>query len=179
MLMPSLFEPCGLPQMQAPIYGSLAVAHNTGGLHDTVEHLDWNAGRGNGFVFDTYDSNAHVEEKNRSIGRELFGERRIDRPDLEADLIRLCEEWSDFCNFFRPKKMLIDKVKREDGKGFSCKYDKPKTPYQRLLDEHVLSEKEECALREYRASLHGIDLRHRLIPKFFNTHGFGPPLIFT
>jgi len=56
-LMPSLFEPCGLPQMQAPIYGSLAVAHNTGGLHDTVEHLDWNAGRGNGFVFDTYDSN--------------------------------------------------------------------------------------------------------------------------
>ena len=111
------------------------------------------------------NDNAHVEEKNRSIGRELFGERRIDRPDLEADLIRLCEEWSDFCNFFRPKKMLIDKVKREDGKGFSCKYDKPKTPYQRLLDEHVLSEKEECALREYRASLHGIDLRHRLVKR--------------
>ncbi|MBQ6331030.1 MAG: glycogen synthase, partial [Kiritimatiellae bacterium] len=55
-LMPSLFEPCGLPQMQAPIYGSLAVAHNTGGLHDTVEPLDWGASRGNGFVFDTYDS---------------------------------------------------------------------------------------------------------------------------
>ena len=55
-LMPSLFEPCGLPQMQAPIYGSLAVAHNTGGLHDTVETLDWGASRGNGFVFDTYDS---------------------------------------------------------------------------------------------------------------------------
>lgn len=55
-LMPSLFEPCGLPQMQAPIYGSLAVAHNTGGLHDTVEPLDWNASRGNGFRFDTYDS---------------------------------------------------------------------------------------------------------------------------
>jgi len=54
--MPSLFEPCGLPQMQAPIYGSLAVAHNTGGLHDTVEMLDANASKGNGFVFDTYDS---------------------------------------------------------------------------------------------------------------------------
>ena len=57
MLMPSLFEPCGLPQMQAPIYGSLAVAHNTGGLHDTVEPLDVAAHKGNGFVFDTYDSN--------------------------------------------------------------------------------------------------------------------------
>ncbi len=55
-LMPSLFEPCGLPQMQAPIYGSLAVVHNTGGLHDTVDMLDWNASRGNGFIFDTYDS---------------------------------------------------------------------------------------------------------------------------
>ena len=55
-LMPSLFEPCGLPQMQAPIYGSLAVAHNTGGLHDTVENLDVNTSTGNGFVFDTYDS---------------------------------------------------------------------------------------------------------------------------
>ena len=56
-LMPSLFEPCGLPQMQAPIYGSLAVAHNTGGLHDTVERLDVAASSGNGFVFDHYDSN--------------------------------------------------------------------------------------------------------------------------
>ena len=56
-LMPSLFEPCGLPQMQAPIYGSLAVAHNTGGLHDTVEPLDVGASTGNGFRFDTYDSN--------------------------------------------------------------------------------------------------------------------------
>ena len=56
-LMPSLFEPCGLPQMQAPIYGSLAVVHNTGGLHDTVEPMDWNVGCGNGFVFDNYDSN--------------------------------------------------------------------------------------------------------------------------
>ena len=55
-LMPSLFEPCGLPQMQAPIYGSLAVAHNTGGLHDTVEMLDWGKSTGNGFIFDTYDS---------------------------------------------------------------------------------------------------------------------------
>ena len=56
-LMPSLFEPCGLPQMQAPIYGSLAIAHNTGGLHDTVEPLDMKRHVGNGFRFDTYDAN--------------------------------------------------------------------------------------------------------------------------
>jgi len=56
MLMPSLFEPCGLPQMISTIYGSLPVARATGGLRDTVEHLDAEAATGNGFVFESYDS---------------------------------------------------------------------------------------------------------------------------
>ena len=55
-LVPSLFEPCGLPQMVGQLYGSLPVVHDTGGLHDTVEHLDLAAGKGNGFVFKIYDS---------------------------------------------------------------------------------------------------------------------------
>lgn len=54
ILMPSLFEPCGLPQMIAPIYGSLPVAHDTGGIHDTIQHLDVDANTGNGFLFSMY-----------------------------------------------------------------------------------------------------------------------------
>lgn len=56
ILMPSRFEPCGLPQMIAPIFGSLPVVHDTGGLHDTIEHLDIQNSRGNGFIFETYDA---------------------------------------------------------------------------------------------------------------------------
>lgn len=56
ILMPSLFEPCGLPQMIAPIYGALPVARNTGGIHDTCEHLNVEANTGNGFIFDHYDA---------------------------------------------------------------------------------------------------------------------------
>ncbi|MBW1902281.1 MAG: glycogen/starch synthase [Deltaproteobacteria bacterium] len=56
VLMPSLYEPCGLPQMIGPIYGALPIAHDTGGLHDTIENLDVNRNRGNGFLFEIYDS---------------------------------------------------------------------------------------------------------------------------
>jgi starch synthase len=56
-LVPSRFEPCGLPQMVGQLYGSLPIVHDTGGLHDTVEHLECGSdSKGNGFVFKIYDS---------------------------------------------------------------------------------------------------------------------------
>jgi starch synthase len=57
VLMPSSFEPCGLVQMIGSIYGALPVAHDTGGIHDTVRHLDADGNTGNGFLFKTFDSN--------------------------------------------------------------------------------------------------------------------------
>jgi starch synthase len=56
VLMPSRFEPCGLPQMIGTIYGSLPIVRDTGGLHDTISHIDPARDSGNGFVFETYDS---------------------------------------------------------------------------------------------------------------------------
>ena len=56
ILMPSRFEPCGLPQMIAPIYGALPIVHDTGGLHDTIAHLEIDQSRGNGFLFETYNA---------------------------------------------------------------------------------------------------------------------------
>jgi starch synthase/alpha-amylase len=57
VFMPSSFEPCGLPQMIGPIYGALPVAHDTGGIHDTVIHLDVDQNTGNGFLFKNFDAN--------------------------------------------------------------------------------------------------------------------------
>lgn len=56
VLMPSLYEPCGLPQMIGPLYGTLPVARKTGGIQDTVQHLAEDGRTGNGFLFETYDS---------------------------------------------------------------------------------------------------------------------------
>lgn len=49
IIVPSLFEPCGLIQMIAMRYGSIPIVRKTGGLADTV-HEGTN-GTGNGFVF--------------------------------------------------------------------------------------------------------------------------------
>lgn len=57
VLVPSRFEPCGLPQMTAQYYGSLPIVRDTGGLHDTVEHWNFAENTGNGFVFRDYDAN--------------------------------------------------------------------------------------------------------------------------
>ncbi len=51
ILMPSRYEPCGLPQMEVPRLGTLPIVRATGGLKDTVQHLDFIKGAGNGFVF--------------------------------------------------------------------------------------------------------------------------------
>jgi glycogen synthase len=42
--------------MVGQLYGSLPIVHDTGGLHDTVEHLDTTHNKGNGFSFKIYDS---------------------------------------------------------------------------------------------------------------------------
>jgi starch synthase len=47
LAIPSRFEPCGLTQMIAMRYGTLPVARNTGGLHDSIIHDQ------TGFLFDS------------------------------------------------------------------------------------------------------------------------------
>ena len=53
---PSRLDPCGLPQMIGAIYGAPPIAHEVGGLRDTVRHLNPEQHAGNGFLFKTYDS---------------------------------------------------------------------------------------------------------------------------
>ncbi len=56
ILVPSKFEPCGLPQMIAMRYGTLPLVRKTGGLADTVKDGI------NGFVFEEYSGKALREK---------------------------------------------------------------------------------------------------------------------
>ncbi len=65
-LMPSRFEPCGLTQMQAQRYGSLPIAHATGGLVDTIED------GATGFLFSHHSTRALLSACRRAF--EVFGD---------------------------------------------------------------------------------------------------------
>jgi starch synthase len=67
LIMPSRFEPCGLTQMEAMRYGTLPVATDVGGLHDTVIDLDHSPNAGNGWLAAEPSSVALLDALHRAV----------------------------------------------------------------------------------------------------------------
>jgi hypothetical protein len=94
-----------------------------------------------------YRSNdhAHVEQKNNSHVRKLFGYERLDERGLVDRMNDIYLIRNAFQNYFIPTMKCIEK--KRDGARVIKKYDKPKTPYQRILDSADLTEEAKQKLR--------------------------------
>ncbi|MFN3534880.1 MAG: glycogen synthase, partial [Desulfatiglandales bacterium] len=57
ILVPSLFEPCGLIQMYGLRYGTIPIGRATGGLKDTISPFSYTNPHGNGILFEPFDTN--------------------------------------------------------------------------------------------------------------------------
>ena len=111
MLMPSRFEPCGLPQMVSPKYGTLSVVHDTGGIHDTVEHLHHDCSMGNGFRFQYYSPSGLRWGIDEAIG---FYRRSFEQK--EQTLKRIMVESAERFNHNTTARAYIDLYEKMLGK---------------------------------------------------------------
>ncbi len=81
LLVPSLFEPCGLTQLIAMRYGTVPIVRETGGLKDTVAPYCEETGEGNGFTFDQYRADLLLEAVCKA--REVY----LEHPDRWNEMV--------------------------------------------------------------------------------------------
>jgi len=86
------------------------------------------------------NDNAHIEQRNWTHVRQLLGYDRLEDPQMVEMINDLyANEWSQFKNLYCPTMKLISKERI--GSKYRKRFDKPKTPCQRLLEsEHVTGE---------------------------------------
>ncbi len=103
------------------------------------------------------NDNARVEQKNYTHVRKVLGYERIDVPELVPMINDLYQnEHSWLMNFFVPQRKLIEKFRV--GSKTIKRYDKPKTPYQRLVESNALSEQSKEQLQNLYVQLNPFEL---------------------
>jgi hypothetical protein len=106
------------------------------------------------------NDNAHIEQKNRTHVRNMIGYRRY---DTRKELIIINELYALlrlYKNFFQPIMRLADK--RRNGGKVHRTYNKPVTPYKRLLESAAISEEQKTLLIRTYHKLNPADLKRRI-----------------
>jgi hypothetical protein len=103
---------------------------------------------------------AYVEQKNWTHVRQLLGYERLEGAVLVNAIDELYRIWNLLHNFFCPTLKL--KKKTRQGAKTIRKYEKPETPYQRLLKSPDVSDKDKARLRARFQELNPIQLKKQL-----------------
>ena len=115
------------------------------------------------------NDNCFIEQKNSTHIRQVIGYFRYDtfkEMEILNDLYK--NELSDYKNFFQPVIKLKEKV-RINGK-IHRKYDKAKTPYQRLMESDQISLKTKIRLKKKYDSLNPAELKRKIDKKLNNLY---------
>jgi hypothetical protein len=103
------------------------------------------------------NDSCHVEQKNWTVVRQAVGYARYDTDIELAALGELYGYLRLFTNFFGPQAKLTGKTRQ--GAKIVRRYDKPVTPYQRVLDSGVLTKTQARQLTAYYQTLNPAQLR--------------------
>ncbi len=110
----------------------------------------------------------HIEQKNNTFVRSIFGHVRIEDPNLVPMMNEIYEIWGNLHNYFMPQMKLISKDRV--GSKVKKKYDTPKTPYQRIIECPTVSEEVKEKLRKTKATLNPFLLQAELQTKLASFH---------
>ncbi|USN46776.1 MAG: integrase [Pseudobdellovibrionaceae bacterium] len=118
----------------------------------------------------------HVEQKNYTHVRQLFGYHRIDQKEL-IELMNdiYANEWSQLQNYFMPQMKLIRKTRI--GSKYKREYSKPMTPYDRIMAEPTISSEVKARLKRQYDNLNPFALKEALdrkVNRFFKLVNFKP-----
>lgn len=106
------------------------------------------------------NDNAWIEQKNWTHVRKVAGYRRMDS-QAEFDLLgELYAAVRLYKNFFQPAMKLVQKVR--DGGKIRRKYDKPRTPYQRVMESGQISGAAQKRLQQQYEALNVAALRRQV-----------------
>lgn len=106
------------------------------------------------------NDNPHIEQKNCSVLRRNTGYLRYDKPDHMAILKDLYSHLNLYVNYFLPTMVLIEK--HRVGAKSVRKYDKPKTPYQRLLEISEVPSSIKKGIRKIYKHLNPVELKRKI-----------------
>lgn len=94
VLVPSMYEPCGLAQMIGMRYGAVPIVRRTGGLADTVfdvDHDQSHADQPNGFVFEGIDEGSLNGALERAF--QYYNEKPQLWMELVSKIMRIDNSW--------------------------------------------------------------------------------------
>lgn len=112
------------------------------------------------------NDNCFVEQKNYSVVRKAVGYYRYDTPQELALLQQLYGHLRLFSNFFQPVMKLREKTRV--GSKVTKKYDKPQTPYHRVMNHPDVPDEKKHKLHASYERLNPADLKRKII-KLQNT----------
>ena len=105
-----------------------------------------------------------VEQKNFTHVRELFGYERFEDPRLVEMMNEIYRDyWNPLLNFFIPTFKLKEKFRV--GSRIVKKYDRPQTPYTRLINSSHLTPEQKGKLMERKKALNPFKLKAELEAK--------------
>jgi len=106
------------------------------------------------------NDNCFIEQKNYTIVRRYVGYSRYSTETAQKLLNELYGYLRLYVNFFQPVMKLVQKTRI--GSKVKKKYDKPQTPYQRVLALPFIPENKKEILRQQYAQLNPADLRRQI-----------------